>query len=131
MEKFNDSIFNEVKDVEISEMYNDPYLYDVLMEMKAKENDYTSFADVPDNQQDDIADTELINVKLLPANSMLLSLLTQYNGDSAINNMRSAVGTKDGIYFVTGTGYDWISSDLLDGISDGKAKHDFINWLNK
>lgn len=131
MEKFNDLIFNEVEDIEISEMYNDPYLYDILMEMKAKENDYDSFADVPDDQQDDIADTELINVKLLPADSMLLNLLTQYNDDSVLNNIRSAVNTKDGVYFVTGAGYDWISSDLLGAKSDGKAKQDFINWLNE
>lgn len=39
---------------------------------------------------------------------------------------------EDGSYFyyITGIGYDTVSSDLLGGEADGKLKHEFLEFIN-
>lgn len=38
---------------------------------------------------------------------------------------------QDGFWMVHGYGYDWVSSDILGGSSDGRAKQEFDAWVRE
>lgn len=38
---------------------------------------------------------------------------------------------QDGFWMVHGYGYDWVSSDILGGSSDGRAKQQFDAWVRE
>lgn len=44
--------------------------------------------------------------------------------------IRGYVEDDNYFYYMTGIGYDTISSDLLGGEADGKLKHEFLEFIN-
>lgn len=151
--KINDLIFNELVDVNPNDLQLDQderflgegeSLYNDLV---ARENDFIDFDDLDeyvqnkadrdnddyDDLMDEYFDTEIINVQMIPHNSLLMSLLCTYfhNVDGILEHARSSVETSNhDILFVTGMGYDIISSDLLGGQPDGQAQQKFLAWCN-
>lgn len=54
----------------------------------------------------------------------------RYRGESMNEKIRGFYEDDGNIYFITGTGYDTISSDLLGGEADGELKAEFLEFLN-
>lgn len=114
--KINDLIFNEMQEVYADPMSNEYFADEILTQIK--------------NQEEDISD---LSFWYIPFHSLLWRALVLYYGnyDKATHSIRSAVTDEEGIYFATGGGYDIISADLLNGQADGKAKQDFLEFINK
>ena len=45
--------------------------------------------------------------------------------------IRGFVDEGNSILFITGAGYDFISSDLLGGSADGSKQREFLDWINE
>lgn len=129
--KIDEKIFNEMQDA-----HHLPDFYDLMLDLQARENGFDNYSNAIEQNadEDEILNTEIINVWYIPGNSTLMGLLLKYyhGMDSILKHVRSAIETDDqGIVFVTGAGYDIISSDLLDGPADGQAKIKFLKWINE
>lgn len=115
LEEF-DSIYWQLaeKEVDISDLNEEDEDYDTLV-------------------QDRITDADIISVWQIKNDSLLMKALIEYFGGfyEALEHIRSAVLFNGDVYFVTGCGYDFISSDLLGGNSDGKKKQEFLDFINK
>lgn len=138
-------IFNEIQDV--SKKLLDDELesyYHISRALAEKELD-----DSVENYQDEddyneAVDSELnniININRISTEGLLYrALMKFFNKDKTHNlngyqlafhdNVRSVVFDGDYMYWVTGCGYDTISSDLLGGDADGTKRLEFLEWLN-
>ena len=125
--KFNDYIFNEIQDIELNPTANESFMYDIYPELVDREAESLATDDY------DESDVDIQVVEFIPYNSLIWLGLLKWYGDreTALKHIRSAVDTEDGVYYVTGVGYDTISSDLLDRPADGRGKEEFIKMLNE
>lgn len=125
--KFNDYIFNEIQDVELNPTANESFMYDIYPELVDREAENLATEDY------DESDVDIEVVEYIPYNSLIWLGLLKWYGDreTALKHIRSAVDTEDGVYYVTGVGYDTISSDLLDRPADGRGKEEFVKMLNE
>lgn len=125
--KFNDYIFNEIQDVDLNSEENEIFMDTIYPELVDREAE-----DLDDDDYDE-SDVDIEVVEFIPYNSLIWLGLLKWYGDreTALKHIRSAVDTEDGVYYVTGVGYDTISSDLLDRPADGRSKEEFIKMLNK
>ena len=125
--KFNDYIFNEIQDIELNPTANESFMYDIYPELVDREAENLATDDY------DESDVDIEVVEFIPYNSLIWLGLLKWYGDreTALKHIRSAVDTEDGVYYVTGVGYDTISSDLLDRPADGRGKEEFIKMLNE
>lgn len=125
--KFNDYIFNEIQDIELNPTANESFMYDIYPQLVDREAEDLATDDY------DESDVDIEVVEFIPYNSLLwLGLVKWYgNRETALKHIRSAVDTEYGVYYVTGVGYDTISSDLLDRPADGQGKEEFIKMLNE
>ena len=143
MMKFNDYIFNEIQDIELNPTANESFMYDIYPELVDREaeslatddydeSDVDEAEDLDDDDYDE-SDVDIEVVEFIPYNSLIWLGLLKWYGDreTALKHIRSAVDTEDGIYYVTGVGYDTISSDLLDRPADGRGKEEFVKMLNE
>ena len=124
--KFNDYIFNEIQDVDLNSEENEIFMDTIYPELVDREAE-----DLDDDDYDE-SDVDIQVVEFIPYNSLIWLGLLKWYGDreTALKHIRSAVDTEDGVYYVTGVGYDTISSDLLDRPADGRGKEEFIKMLN-
>lgn len=114
MLKYDERIFNEIHEVDFDPMANEYFMENVYPQIVEKEDD------------------DPICIWSIDKNSILWhALIVWYKNENPLDHIRSAVEDDDTIYFATGAGYDIISSDLLDGQPDGKAKQEFLDLLNK
>lgn len=124
--RIDERIFREIEPVDFSDpaFYEDNY--NLLYSLAEKEA-YTD-----DEKTIEEALTSIISVYRIHLDSLLYQgLLEWYKGFNNLEeNIRACTLDGDYIYFVTGCGYDIISNDLLGGSADGKAKKDFIEFLN-
>ena len=125
--KFNDYIFNEIQDVDLNSEENEIFMDTIYPELVDREAE-----DLDDDDYDE-SDVDIQVVEFIPYNSLIWLGLVKWYGDreTALKHIRSAVDTEDGVYYVTGVGYDTISSDLLDRPADGRGKEEFIKMLNE
>ena len=125
--KFNDYIFNEIQDIELNPTANESFMYDIYPELVDREAENLATDDY------DESDVDIEVVEFIPYNSLIWLGLLKWYGDreTALKHIRSAVDTEDGVYYVTGVGYDTISSDLLDRPADGRGKEEFVKMLNE
>lgn len=125
--KFNDYIFNEIQDVDLNSEENEIFMDTIYPELVDREAE-----DLDDDDYDE-SDVDIEVVEFIPYNSLIWLGLLKWYGDreTALKHIRSAVDTEDGVYYVTGVGYDTISSDLLDRPADGRGKEEFIKMLNE
>ena len=125
--KFNDYIFNEIQDIELNPTANESFMYDIYPELVDREAESLATDDY------DESDVDIQVVEFIPYNSLIWLGLLKWYGDreTALKHIRSAVDTEDGVYYVTGVGYDTISSDLLDRPADGRGKEEFVKMLNE
>ena len=125
--KFNDYIFNEIQDIELNPTANESFMYDIYPELVDREVENLATDDY------DESDVDIEVVEFIPYNSLIWLGLLKWYGDreTALKHIRSAVDTEDGVYYVTGVGYDTISSDLLDRPADGRGKEEFVKMLNE
>lgn len=146
--KFNDNIFEEMQvfdgandfvkhnqtDNETDELENLDIL-DMLGAKEVDDSDDMTEEELNDATADEIGD--IIRICKFSQDSLLFDGLIEWYGtrDNMLKNIRSCVQIDNGwhydYYFVTGIGYDTISSDLLGGQADGLAKKEFIEMLNK
>lgn len=134
MTKINELIFNELQEVAQDPMSNEYFMDNYYHDIVAKEAGYNSFAEIPEDKQDDVFNQDLTNIWLIPDDSLLMNLLVQYfNSRKNLEvTVRDGLDTDNGIYFVSGAGYDYISTDLLGSKkADENAKKKFINWCNQ
>ena len=105
--KFNDYIFNEIQDIELNPTANESFMYDIYPELVDREAENLATDDY------DESDVDIEVVEFIPYNSLIWLGLLKWYGDreTALKHIRSAVDTEDGVYYVTGVGYDTISSD--------------------
>ena len=123
MFKYDDRIFNEIHEVDLDPMANEYFMENVYPQ-NFMENVYPQIVEKEDDDP--------ICVWSINKNSILWhALIVWYKDENPLDHIRSAVEDDDTIYFATGAGYDIISSDLLDGQPDGKAKQEFLDLLNK
>ena len=141
----DERIFREVEIVKESMFHDynsfDDYsgnYYELLNELARKqlEIDGESY-DTEEEYKDAVsqASADIIRICRFDAEGVLYSALHDYYGgyDNMIKSIRCAVDKfdEDGyIYYVTGTGYDTISADLLNGSADGKERYKFIAAIN-
>ena len=125
--KFNDYIFNEIQDVDLNSEENEIFMDTIYPELVDREAE-----DLDDDDYDE-SDVDIQVVEFIPYNSLIWLGLLKWYGDreTALKHIRSAVDTEDGVYYVTGVGYDTISSDLLDRPADGRGKEEFVKMLNE
>ncbi len=123
----DERIFNEVESVDLSDYSFFEENFNLLYELASKE----AYSD--DEEVIEEALSNIISVYRIHLDSLLYKALLEWYGGFA--NLEESVRscTLDGnyIYFVTGCGYDIISADLLGGSADGKAKKEFIEFLNE
>ena len=145
--KITSAIFNEIEEVEFNSTEAYEEYYSVMY--KLAENELCLSEDEKENMsndelQENIDDemNNIISVKRIHKEGLLFhALLKWYNRNEnhnlndyslkVLENVRSAVLDDEYLYYVTGYGYDTISSDLLGGTSDGQAKYDFLKWINE
>lgn len=138
------AIFNEIIEFNFNTLDNLEENYQVLYQLAQKElninKDECSEQEYDDMINDEI--NQLISVKMIHKEGLLYhALLKWYNRNEdhnlngyslkVLENVRSAVLEGDYLYYVTGCGYDTISSDLLGGSADGEAKYEFLKWINE
>lgn len=125
--KFNDYIFNEIQDVDLNSEENEIFMDTIYPELVDRE------AENLDDDDYDESDVDIQVVEFIPYNSLIwLGLVKWYgNRETALKHIRSAVDTEYGVYYVTGVGYDTISSDLLDRPANGQGKEEFVQMLNE
>lgn len=134
--KITSAIFNEIEEVTEHVYDNFEEYYDVLEQLGKKEIDPMHY-DIEDLNE---VLMDFISINRVSTDSMLYEALRKYfyrdksnvNGYELefYNNVRSCVFDGDYMYYVTGCGYDTISSDLLGGEADGVEKYKFLDWLN-
>ena len=147
--KFNDNIFEEMQVFDgtdsfmennvIEDEIDEEANFDIL-NMLAVEEIGDEINGLTDDELEDRKVDEyegIIRVLKFSQDSLLFDGLIEWYGsrDNMLKNIRSCIAIENGwhydYYFVTGVGYDTISSDLLDGKADGLAKKEFIEMLNK
>ena len=126
--KITEAIFNEIQEVENNwEGYeNNSY---ALTQLALREMDNEAV------NEDAVFETleNIIFVGSISKNSLLYSALVKwykYKDKNMKKSIRSFVEDNDNIYYVTGSGYDTIDSDLLGGSADGMAREEFLQWIN-
>ena len=151
--KFNDNIFEEMQVFDgvndfvernndglwVNQNPNEDANYEILESLAQNEmsDDCNGLTDDElDNMKIDEMNS-IIRVLKFSQDSLLFDGLIEWYGtrDNMLKNIRSCIQIDNGwhydYYFVTGVGYDTISSDLLGGQADGLAKKEFIEMLNK
>lgn len=139
-------IFNEIEDVtELVFGENMDEFHHVTWELAKNELDQNEDEFEDDSEYNDAISNEMNNIiciNRIDTNGLLFNALLRYfnrNETSNINgyqlafhdHVRSCVFDGDYMYYVTGCGYDTVSSDLLGKSADGTEKYNFIDWLNK
>ena len=123
----DERIFNEVESVDLSDYSFYEENFNLLYELASKE----AYSDSEEAIEEALSN--IISVYRIHLDSLLYKALLDWYGEFATleESVRSCTLDGDYIYFVAGCGYDIISADLLGGSADGKAKKDFIEFLNK
>mgnify|MGYP003418137748 CR=1 FL=1 len=138
-------IFNEIQDVlEImldEELENNYHVVRQLAELELDDSveNYENEDDYNDAVVGEL--NNIITVNRIDTNGLLYrALMKFFNKDGSHNangyklafydNVRSVVFDGGYMYWVTGMGYDTISSDLLGGNADGAKRLEFLEWLN-
>lgn len=75
--------------------------------------------------------SDIIHLWAIPFYSTLYDLLVDFLGgeDAVLENARNSFTDNDYLYFVSGTGYDIMSADLLGGKADGIASREFDDFV--
>ena len=140
------AIFNEIEELDINGE-NFESFYHIMYELAENELDLSpdEKENMSHNELESAIDREMdeiTSVYRISKDGLLYQALLKWhnrnenqnlNGHSlkVLENVRSAVLDDDYLYYVTGCGYDTISSDLLGGTSDGQAKYDFLKWIKE
>lgn len=147
--KFNDNIFEEMQvfdgandfvkhnqtDNETDELENLDILNMLVVEEVGDEINGLTDDELEDRKVDEYE--SIIRVLKFSQDSLLFDGLIEWYGshENMVKKIRSCIAIENGwhydYYFVTGIGYDTISSDLLGRKADGLAKKEFIEMLNK
>lgn len=137
------AIFNEIEDVHQTSSDSFEKYYDVLYQLAKNEIDtnkeyYDSESDYHEAICEEIGNLNTVN--RISQDGILYQALIKWHNRNDVNsyplnlkvleNVRSAVLYDGYLYYVTGYGYDAISSDLLGGNADGEAKKEFLKWIN-
>lgn len=143
----NESIFEEIQVVEpqsfgdynSEEQWSEEYS-EILTELGERE--LVASCDRADYSEEDWQDmvfdeaSYIIRVLRINQDGLLFQALTKwYRGlhENLLSNVRSAYDnySEDGyLYYVTGIGYDTISTDLLGGKTDGDTTRQFLEYIN-
>jgi len=136
------AIFNEIEQFNLNCPENREESYHVLLELAEKELDINK-ENYSENEFYDMIDDKISDINVvnrIPQDGILYQALTKWHNRNDVNsyplnlkvleNVRSAVLDGGYLYYVTGCGYDTISSDLLGGNADGETKKEFLNWIN-
>ena len=134
--KITSAIFNEIQKLDMNNHDAYEILYKLAENELVSENEYAS-KELIEDEIDNISSVKMIHKEGL----LFHALLKWHNRNEnhnlndyslkVLENVRSAVLDDEYLYYVTGYGYDTISSDLLGGTSDGQAKYDFLKWINE
>lgn len=140
------AIFNEIEELDFTSTEAMEHSYDnyygILYQLAEKEldanKDYENESEYEDAVNEEISN--MISINRISQDSMLYQALIKWHNRKdensyplnlkVLENVRSAVLDGGYLYYVTGCGYDTISSDLLGGSADGQAKKEFLNWIN-
>lgn len=137
------AIFNEIQRVDLSCPENREDIYHIFYELAEKELDANKENYENESQYEEAIDEEMSDiatVNRISQDGILYQALIKWHNRNdensyplnlkVLENVRSAVLDGGYLYYVTGYGYDTISSDLLGGNADGKAKEEFLKWIN-
>ena len=128
--KITEAIFNEIQEVENTwEGYENNSYALTQLAYKEMDQEYIENDDAVFETLDSIIFIGSIN-----KDSLLYSALVKWykhKGDNIEEEIRSYVEDNENIYYVTGSGYDTISADLLGGSADGMARKEFMQWINE
>ena len=138
-------IFNEIEDV-TDQIFGEEYenFHHIAYNLAEKELDQNEDEFENENEYSEAileVMNNIITINRINTNGILFhALLRYFNKDQTSNingykhlfyeKVRSCVFEGDYMYYVTGCGYDTISSDLLGTLADGTEKNNFIEWLN-
>lgn len=113
--QFNNNIFHELEAQDIDPIANEYFMNEIYPKIVKK------------NGKDPLI------VDLIPYDSLIYDALIAYFGDEEkiMQTARAAVPGDEGIYFVTGVGYDIYDKDLLGGNGNGHTRTKFIDFLNQ
>lgn len=142
--KFNDGIYKEISWFEPSEIVaNDTFdgidSWDLLRNLATLEAGYSLDVELDDEAGELVCEVEngIIKVGRFAFDSLLAEGLAEWfecKRSELAGYVRSCWLSRGGddwyFYFVTGCGYDVISSDLLGCECDGVAKRKFVDFLN-
>lgn len=142
------AIFNEIEELDFTSTEAMEHSYDnyygVLYQLAEKElntnkEDYENESEYEEAVDEEI--NNMISINRISQDGILYQALIKWHNRNdensyplhlkTLENVRSAVLDGGYLYYVTGCGYDTISSDLLGGYADGKAKKEFLNWINE
>lgn len=143
--KFDDNIYKEITWFDASEivehdMFDGIDSYELLRNLATLEAGYSLDDELDEEADERVCDEEnsIITVGRFLFDSLLAKGLAEWfkcdRHDGLVKHVRSCWLSCDGddwyFYFVTGCGYDVISSDLLGCECDGVARRKFVDFLN-
>lgn len=137
--KFNANIYNEIDSFDAAEFLECEENWDIYRALQYREEDLDP-ATASDADLEYAEEIDLCKINRIDFDSLLLDgLCLWYQCDrmDVVNYVRSGVLVKNYngtgkwyVFYVSGIGYDTISSDLLGNEADGVARDMFIDILN-
>lgn len=143
--KFDDNIYKEITWFDASEivehdMFDGIDSYELLRNLATLEAGYSLDGELDEEADERVCEEEnsIITVGRFLFDSLLAKGLAEWfkcdRYDGLVKHVRSCWLSCDGddwyFYFITGCGYDVISSDLLGCDADGVARRKFVDFLN-
>lgn len=113
--------------------------YDLLTDLALRELGRHNYDEEDEDLNEQIQEqlSNIISIYRINVSSLLYRALLEWYGskEKMDETIRSAVYYREYdrtyLYYVTGCGYDIISSDLLGGSADGRAVREFLKFINE